>query len=266
MDSRNPVFGRTEGFAGGSVTQPAAVDAATVAQMEQSYAAPAAGAVQTRRMTYDDVVVRTGITFAVLLVGAAIGWATLDTIPSLYIIGLVGGLVLGLVNAFKKEPSPPLIMGYALLEGIFLGGISGIFEAAYPGVATQAVLGTFTVFAVALFAYRSRWIRVTPKMRRMVIIGMMSYLAFSLVNLMLMLFGVTDNAFGLRSGFLGIAVGIFAIALAAFSLVLDFDFIERGVNNGIPERYAWTAAFGLVVTLVWLYIEMLRLLAILRGE
>ncbi len=266
MDSRNPVFGRSEGFSAGPTSQAAAVDAATVAQMEQSFAGPSAGPARTGRMTYDDVVVRTGMTFVVLLVGAAIGWTTYDTIPGLYMVGFVGGLVLGLVNAFKKEPSPALIMGYAVLEGIFLGGISSFLDTLYPGIATQAVLGTFAVFAVALVAYRSRWIRVTPKSRRIFFIAIAGYLVFSVVNLFLMLFGVTDSPFGLRSGFFGVAIGILAIGLASFSLVLDFDFIERGVNQGIPERYAWTAAFGLVVTLVWLYIEILRLLAILQQE
>lgn len=264
MESRNPVFNRADAFASNSRSEP--VDAATVAQLEESFQAPPAGPVQTRRMSYDDVVVRTGITFAALLVGAFIGWTTFDTIPGLYLIGLFGGLALGLINAFKREPSPPLIIGYGFLEGIFLGGISLIFQANYPGVVTQAVLGTFAVFAVALVAYRTRWIRVTPKFRRMVIIGIFGYMAFSLVNLFVMIFGLSDNAFGLRSGLLGIGIGLLGVALASFSLVLDFDFIEKGVEQGIPERYAWTAAFGLVVTLVWLYIEILRLLAILQSE
>ena len=120
--------------------------------------------------------------------------------------------------------------------------------------------------AVALFAYRSGRIRVTPKFQRMVLIGMMGYLAFSLVNLVVMLFGVSDAAWGLRSGWLGIVAGLIGVALAAFSLVLDFDFIDKGVKNGIPEKYAWTAAFGLVVTLVWLYLELLRLIAIFSGN
>jgi len=139
-----------------------------------------------------------------------------------------------------------------------------MFQAQYQGVVQQAILGTFSVFAVALFAYRSGRIRVTPKFRRMVIIGMMGYLAFSLVNLVFVLFGSGDG-WGLRSGWLGVAAGLIGVALASFSLVLDFDFIDKGVQNGIPVKYAWTAAFGLVVTLVWLYLELLRLLAILQG-
>ena len=261
MESRNPVFARTAGMTGGRAAS-AGVDAASIQQLEQAYAGPPAGPVETGRMTYNDVIVRTSMTFGVLLVGAVIGWFT----PQLFWIGFIGGLVLGLVNAFKREPSPPLIIAYAAFMGVGLGGISLMFQAQWEGIVQQAILGTFAVFGVALFAYRSGRIRVTPKFRRMVIIGMMGYLAFSVVNLFIMLFGVTDSAWGLRSGWLGIAAGLIGVALAAFSLVLDFDFIDKGVSNGVPEKYAWTAAFGLVVTLVWLYLELLRLIAIFSGQ
>jgi len=261
MESRNPVFARSETLGSGGRVASAGIDAASIDQLEQAYAGPAAGPLQTARMTYNDVIMKTGLTFAVLLVGAGVGWV----FPQLFFVGFIGGLVLGLVNAFKKEPSPPLIIAYAALMGVGLGGLSLMFQAQYQGIVQQAVLGTFSVFAVALFAYRSGRIRVTPKFRRMVIIGMMGYLAFSLVNLVLMLFGFGDG-WGLRSGWLGIVAGLIGVTLASFSLVLDFDFIEKGVQNGIPVRYAWTAAFGLVVTLVWLYLELLRLLAILQGN
>jgi uncharacterized YccA/Bax inhibitor family protein len=261
MDTRNPIFSRSEQLAGGSRAATVGVDAAAIEQLEQAYAGPAAGPLQTDRITYNDVIVKTGMTFALVLVGAGIGWFN----PGLTIVGLIGGLVLGLVNAFKKEPSPPLILAYAALMGIGLGGISMMYQAQWDGIVQQAVLGTFSVFAVALIAYRTGRIRVTPKFQRMVIIGMFGYLAFSLLNLVLSLFGVGDG-WGLRNGWLGIVVGLVAVALAAFSLVLDFDFIDKSVQAGVRSRYAWTAAFGLVVTLVWLYLELLRLLAILQGN
>jgi len=261
MESRNPVFARSEAMAGPGRAGTAAVDAATIERLEQTYAGPSAGPLQTRRMTYNDVIVKTGMTFGVLLVGAVVGWVA----PQLFWIGFIGGLVLGLVNAFKREPSPVLIIAYGALMGIGLGGISFVFQQQWQGIVQQAVLGTLAVFAVALFAYRSGRIRVTPKFQRMVIIGMMGYLAFSLLNLVLVLFGVGDG-WGLRNGWLGIVAGLIGVALAAFSLVLDFDFIDKGVANGIPEKYAWTAAFGLVVTLVWLYLELLRLIAIFSGN
>ena len=266
MQSNNPVFNRTEAFSASR----SGLDVATprADQLEDMYAAPSATPVQTGRMTYDDVVVKTGITFAVLLAGAVIGWQ----LPQLFWIGMIVGLVLGLVNAFKREPSPPLILAYAAFEGVFVGSVSFMFEnltidgTSLQGIVAQAVLATLAVFGVSLWAYRSRRIRVTPKFQRGVLIALGGYMVFVLVNFLFQVFGSSDSPFGFRSGIFGILIGLFAVGLAAFCLILDFDFIEQGVRNGLPARYAWTAAFGLVVTLVWLYIELLQLLAILRGE
>jgi uncharacterized YccA/Bax inhibitor family protein len=266
MQSNNPVFSRTEAFSASR----AGLDAATSKpdQLEDLYAAPSATPVQTGRMTYDDVVVKTGITFVLLLVGAVIGWQ----LPQLFWIGMTVGLVLGLVNAFKREPSPALILAYAAFEGVFLGSVSFMFENmqingnSLEGIVAQAVLATLAVFGVSLWAYRSRRIRVTPKFQRGLLIAMGGYLVFVLVNFLFQVFGSSDSPFGFRTGPFGILVGLFAVGLAALLLVLDFADIENGVRNGLPARYAWQAAFGLVVTLVWLYIELLQLLAILRGE
>ncbi len=266
MQSNNPVFNRTEEFSASR----AGLDAATprADQLEDMYAAPSATPVQTGRMTYDDVVVKTGITFAVLLVGAVIGWQ----LPQLFWIGMIVGLVLGLVNAFKREPNPALILTYAAFEGLFVGSVSFMFENlqingnSLDGIVAQAILATLAVFGVSLWAYRSRRIRVTPKFQRGVLIALGGYMVFVLINFLFQIFGSSDSPFGFRSGLLGIVIGLFAVGLAAFCLILDFDSIEQGVRKGAPARFAWTAAFGLVVTLVWLYIEMLQLLAILRGE
>src|SRR5690606_8156430 len=185
--------------------------------------------------------------------------------------GLAIGLVLGLVNAFKREPSPALIAVYAAAEGLFLGGISMVFETIYPGIVLQAVLATGATFVATLLLFSSGAVRVTPKLTRFVLIALVGYALFSLVNLGIMLFGSGDSAFGLRSSVevmgipLGVIVGVFAVGLAAVCLIMDFDAIKRGVENGVPARFAWSAAFGLIVTLVWLYLEFLRLLAILRG-
>jgi len=258
MESRNPVFNRSDafsrrGYAGFSEAPPAG-------QLEEMYNAPSATGVQTGRMTIDDVVVKTGIMFAVLVPLAAVNFYLQS--PLLTFGGLIVGLVLGLVVSFKQSTNPGLILGYAAAEGLFIGGISALFEAQWGGIVAQAVLGTLSVFGVALFAYRSGRVRVTPKFQRTVLIAMGGYLVFCLINLGIVMF--TDN--NLRSGWLGIAIGLFAITLAAAMLILDFDFAEQGVKNGLPERYSWLAAFGLVVTLVWLYIEFLRLIAILRGS
>jgi uncharacterized YccA/Bax inhibitor family protein len=266
MQSRNPVFNNTPGFGGGQQAGSGTV-APSTEQLEDMYSAPSATPVQTGRMTYDDVVVKTGLTFGVLLVGAVIGWFA----PQFALVGAIVGLVLGLINAFKRNPSPALILAYAAFEGLFVGGISNVFEGMQingndlNGIVAQAVLATLAVFGVSLWAYRSKRIRVTPKFQRGVLIALGGYLVFSVVNLLFQVFGSSDSAFGFRTGIFGILIGLFAVGLAAMCLVLDFDFIEKGVQQGIPAKFAWTAAFGLTVTLVWLYVELLRLLAILRG-
>jgi uncharacterized YccA/Bax inhibitor family protein len=252
MESRNPVFGRISEFNGGT--------SAGVQELEQMYAAPSATSLHTGRLTYDDVVVKTGALFAVLLVTAAYAWFRPS--PVLLWVGLAGGLVLGLVNAFKREPSPPLILAYAAFEGLFLGTISVAFEGFYNGIVFQAVLATLATFGVMLLLYRSGKIRVTPKFQRVLLIAVGGYIVFCLVNLGIFLF----TGSSLRGGMWGLLIGAVGAGLAALMLVLDFDYIEQGVRDRIPARYAWTAAFGLAVTLIWLYIEFLRILAILRGD
>jgi uncharacterized YccA/Bax inhibitor family protein len=180
--------------------------------------------------------------------------------------------VLALVNTFKKQPSPALILAYAGLEGLFLGGLTRILDGMFPGVGLQAVIGTLSVFAVTLVLFKSGKVRATPKAMRFFMIALIGYAVFALVNMVMMMTGAVQEPFGLRTSFeifgipLGVFIGILAIGLAAFSLIMDFTSIEAGVSSGAPERFAWTAAFGLTVTLVWLYVEIIRLLSILRGE
>jgi uncharacterized YccA/Bax inhibitor family protein len=236
----------------------------TPEQLENLYAQPAAGPADTGRMSYNDVIAKTVMTLLLVVVGAAVGW----NMPALMLPGAIVGLVLGLVNSFKREPSPALILIYAAAEGLFLGGLSGVFEQMWPGIAVQAVLATLCVFAVTLALYASGKWRVTAKSMKIFMAAMIGYALFSLVNLFLMLFGVTDAMFGLRGEFplLGLGIGLLAVFLAAFSLVMDFTAITQGVQSGAPQKYSWSAAFGLTVTLVWLYVEILRILAILRGN
>ncbi|HSK54236.1 MAG TPA: Bax inhibitor-1/YccA family protein [Jiangellales bacterium] len=263
MQSNNPVFNRSDAFSGrgGVGSAPAGM---TAAELQDLYDQPSATPPVQRAgtMTYDLVVVRTAMVFALVLAGAAVGWFVA---PGLAFPAMIVGLVLGLVNAFKREPSPPLILAYGAVQGVFLGGISLWFNQMWPGVVQTAVIATLCVFGVALLAYTQRWIRVTPKFRRGVLIALGGYLVFALVSFGAAMFGVGEG-WGFRVGTFGVLVGLFAVGLAALVLVLDFDFIENGVRLGIEEKYAWTAAFGLAVTLIWLYIELLRLLAILRGE
>jgi uncharacterized YccA/Bax inhibitor family protein len=244
------------------------VEAAT---LEQMYGAPAATTRDTGRLTYDDVIVKTGGLLALLVVVAAATWFT---VPAIWPLGAVVGLVLGLVNAFKKEPSPLLITLYTIAQGVFLGGISLAFQnmttdltGNVQPIVLQAIVATFATFGAALFLFKSGKVRVTPKFTRWLLVAMVGYLAFSLVNVVMMLFGVGDGAYGpLRSGPVGVLVGLFAVGLAAASLIMDFDAIKRGVEQGAPAKMAWSAAFGLIVTLVWLYLEILRILAILQGR
>ncbi|HEV7167199.1 MAG TPA: Bax inhibitor-1/YccA family protein [Micrococcaceae bacterium] len=238
-------------------------------QLQDLYNAPSAGPVQTGRMTYDDVIVKTLGTLALVLVGAAVGWI----FPILTLPGMLVGLALGLVNSFKREPSPALIMVYAVAEGMFLGGLSGVLEGLYPGIVIQAVIGSLSVFAVTLLLFKSGKVRATPKMTKFFLIALGGYFVFSLINFGLMIFNVTNSPWGIRSMDIpgthipfGVVLGLLAVGLAAFSLIMDFTSIQRGVENGVPARYSWTAAFGLTVTLVWLYVEILRLLAIMRGN
>lgn len=219
-------------------------------------------------MTFENTLQKTVITFATLLVAAGIGWF----IPALLLPGLIIAFVLGLVNSFKKEPSPPLILAYAFFEGLAIGGLSGLMEKIESGIVSQAVLGTLCVVGVVLFLYKSGKVRATPKMTRIVLIAMLGYFLFSIVNLVLQVTGVVSDPWGLRSSVmipgteipLGIPLGIFAILLASYCLVMDFTYITEGVGNGIPERYGWTAAFGITVTVVWLYVEILRLLSFFK--
>ena len=264
MQSRNPVFNKSDAFRRRGYAASTEAPPMAASDLEQMYGAPSATGVDTGRMTMDDVVIKTGLMFAVLLPLAAVNYFLAN--PLLTFGGLIVGLVLSLVVAFKQSTNAGLILAYAGAEGLFIGGISRAFESAWDGIVPQAVLGTLAVFAAALFAYKSGRVRATPKFQRTVLIAGAGYLLFSLVNLVVIFAGGGDDNFGLRSGPFGFLIGLFAVGLAAAFLIMDFDFAEQGVRNGLPERYSWLAAFGLVVTLVWLYIEMLRLIAILRGD
>ncbi|MFI6427489.1 Bax inhibitor-1/YccA family protein [Promicromonospora sp. NPDC050880] len=238
-------------------------------ELDAMYRSPSATTADTKRMTYDDVIVKTGGLLALLVVVAAATWTLVPPamMGLVMIVGLLGGLVLGLVNAFKRNPSPALIVAYTVFEGAFLGAISLQFNTLYDGVVLQAVLGTISVFAVSLFLFKSGRVRVTAKFTRWLMFAMLGYALFSLVNLVLMWTGVLGE-FGMRSwggGLVGIVVGLIAVGLAAASLIVDFDSIKRGVEAGVPAKMAWAAAFGLMVTLIWLYLELLRLLAIVSS-
>ena len=230
--------------------------------LEEAYSGPSATSRDTGRMTVDDVVNRTGLLLAIAFATGAVTWAF--NLGALTFPAAIIGLVLGLVISFKQIMNPGVIMAYAAVEGVFLGGISQYFDARWPGIVIQAVVGTAAVTGGVLALYKSGRIKVTPQFTKMVVGATIGFFVLIMVNMVAGFF--TDGGLGLREGPLGIVVGIFAIGLASMNLVLDFDMVERGARQGIPVKWAWFAAFGIMVTLVWLYIEILRLLSILRGD
>ncbi|MGW0706080.1 Bax inhibitor-1/YccA family protein [Streptomyces sp. NPDC002643] len=291
MRSSNPVFSRRgfsrdNGYAGFN-TAPQAGGAAVGTQgnpyaqqganpyatnpyaQQAPQGAPPQAPVRSGAMTMDDVVVRSAMTLGTVVVGAVLAWALLPVSPSSYGLAVGAALiafVLAMVQSFKRKASPALILTYAAFEGVFLGVLSEMFNSQWSGAPFQAVLGTMAVSGATLLVYKAGWIRVTARYAR---IGMTIAIAFILVlavNLLLVVFGLAPDG-GLRSmGPLGAVVGIIAILLGAFFLTLDFKQIEDGIAYGAPRDEAWLAAFGLTMTLVWIYIEMLRLVAIFSGD
>jgi uncharacterized YccA/Bax inhibitor family protein len=212
-------------------------------------------------MTLDDVVSKTGLLVLVAAVTGAISW-TLDVGYGLAFLAMLVGFGLAMVNTFKRAVSPGLVLAYAAVEGVFLGAISHALEYRYPGVVLQAVVGTGVAFAVMLGLYRSGRVRVTPRFTKVVVGAALAYLVLMLGNLVFRMFGGGFNAWG---GGLGLLTAGIGIVLACLFLTLDFDMVDQSIRAGVPERESWRAAFGLMVTLVWLYFEMLRLISILRN-
>jgi uncharacterized YccA/Bax inhibitor family protein len=237
-------------------------------QLQDLYNQPSAGPVQMQRVTLDDVVMKTlGLFSIVLLVGAATWYTVAGSINlslPLMLGGMFGSLAVGLVIAFKKTISVPLIVLYAVLEGVLVGAISEVFEQRWPGVVTTAVIATVCTFAGMLLGYKSGLIKVTDKSRRIFGMAILGYLLFGLVNVAAAFMGVGGGwGFG-GTGPMGIVISVLGVGLASYSLAIDFDSVDRAVKAQLPEKYSWLLAHGLIVTLVWLYLEILRLLARMR--
>ncbi|MEU1998629.1 Bax inhibitor-1/YccA family protein [Nocardia gamkensis] len=230
----------------------------------------------TRSMTIDDVVTKTGITLAVLALSAIVSYgltnANTSLAPLFVIVGGLVGLVLVLVATFaNKMDNPVLVLSYAVAEGLFLGALSFMFtNVEFGGVGGsaligQAVLGTFGVFAGMLVVYKTGAIRVTPRFTRIIVGAMIGILVLMLGNLVASFF--IDGGLGLRDGGpLAIVFSLVVIAIAAFSFLLDFDAADQLIRAQAPERAAWGVALGLTVTLVWLYVEILRLLSYFQND
>ncbi|KAA1418754.1 Bax inhibitor-1/YccA family protein [Nocardioides humilatus] len=285
MQSNNPVFRRSEEFnrAGGGYGQ---ASYQGYAQSPQGYGeqpgtyAPVAPA-SSDRMTIDTVVQSTAITLGVLVVAAAVTWigtgditddpaGAIPALSAALTIGALGAFALSMVNSFKRVISPALVIAFAVFEGVALGALSKFYDAVYGadgsmgGIVVQAVLGTFAAFGGTLAAYKFFDIQVGQKFRTFVISAMFGMVALSLLEIVLGLFG---QGLGLYdNGAMGALFAVLGLVLGVFMLILDFDFIEQGIRNGIPARESWRASFALTVSLVWIYTNLLRILAILQDN
>ncbi|MBS43869.1 MAG: hypothetical protein CMH83_12055 [Nocardioides sp.] len=285
MQSNNPVFRRSEEFqrtgAGGYgnpstwSTGQGQQDPYGAPQGYEGYQPPQAPA-QTGRMTIDSVVQTTAISLAVVVAFAAATWiitpdlTSTDALGPLYgalMIGSLGAFALSMVNSFKREVSPALVLAFCALEGVALGAFSKVIQSVYGGednIVVQAVIGTFAAFAGTLAAYKFFEIKVGDKFRTFVIAAMFGMVALGLLEMVLSLFSAQLGLFGF--GGIGLLFAIGGLVLGVFMLILDFDFVEQGVRNGLPEKESWRASFALTVSLVWIYTNLLRILAILNQD
>jgi uncharacterized YccA/Bax inhibitor family protein len=227
-----------------------------------------------QRITYADVMVKSAIMFAIAVVMAFAGWMITEAMPGVGTLLVFGAMIatigLGLVNALKRQVSPPLTILYAAVSGIFLGSISYWYnqialQSDYEGLVLQAVLATFTTFGVMLLLYGTGIVKVNNKFMKFMLVAMVSYLFIGIASFVAAMFGVGGGWGFYGVGTLGLLLCIFGVGLAAFSLMLDFEAIKQGVAMGLPERESWRMSFGLLVTLVWLYLEFLRLFAIIAA-
>jgi uncharacterized YccA/Bax inhibitor family protein len=230
---------------------------------QQYQGAPA----DSRPMTLDDVIVKTSITLGVVVLFAALAWwKTPDNLVTpVFLAGALLAFVMAMVLSFSRKINPVLVMVYAAFEGVFLG-IGSEFIAKIvgdSGIIVQAILATMVTAGLTLATYKYFAIKVTPKFTKMVIIGTMGFAGVILINFIASLFGYNSGIGGF--GPMGLLFAALGAGLAVFNLILDFDMVEQGVRAGAPQNEAWRAAFGLTVTLVWLYWNLLRILAILRG-
>ena len=276
MQSNNPVFRRSEEFNRGGANTSYASDPSQWSVGTPGGTGLAPAPTSTGPMTIDSVVQKTAFTIGTVILFALATWIltpdvdvdsatnNLGGLIAAVTIGSLGAFALSMVNSFKRQVSPPLILAFAALEGVALGALSKLFNLAYPGVVTGAVLGTFAAFAGTLIAYKVLNIKVSDKFRRGVMAAVFGMVALSLLSLVLSLFGVDMGLFS--GGALGAVFSIAGLVLGIFMLILDFDFVEQGIANRIPEVESWRAAFAMTVSLVWIYTNLLRLLAIFSSD
>ena len=233
----------------------------------------------SRPMTLDDVLVRTGASFGVMVLAAAALWfwgvndltANAGTMLTISSVSALVAFALVLVSSFRRKPSAAITLGYSFFEGLFIGGVSAFFEYSYPGIVVQALIGTVAVFVTCLVLFKSGLVRVNSKFMKILLLGMVSIIVYRLLAMVLAM--VTPSSavgnidqitvMGLP---LGLLVGLFAVIFGAMSLISDFDMVREGVRLGVDKDMSWSCALGIMVTVVWLYVEILRILAILRDN
>tara|TARA_Y100001970_G_scaffold267420_1_gene357438 strand:+ start:1897 stop:2625 length:729 start_codon:yes stop_codon:yes gene_type:complete len=217
----------------------------------------------TDTMTIDGTVNKTSICLLIMFFTAFYTWSNQS--PALMMLGVFGGLIMALITIFKKHLAPKTVPIYAALEGLFLGGVSSIFEQMYPGIASQAIFITFGILGALLIAYKSKLIKPTENFKLGIFAATGGIALIYLVNFIMSFFGSSIPLVSSNSNY-GIIFSVAVVIIAALNLVLDFDFIEQGAENGAPKYMEWYGAFGLLVTLIWLYLEILRLLAKLQSR
>ncbi len=287
MQSSNPIFTRSEGFngrVGATDTYPGQSTGYTDPSQWGTGTPGAPGTpithVDQGRMTIDSVVQKTGLTLFVVVIFAAATWfltpeltseTAMGSLYAISMVGALGGFVLAMVNSFKAIISPALVLAYAAFEGLFVGAFSKVVESIFVqpgqepgGLVIGAVLGTMAAVAGTLAAYKFFNIQVGDRFRKWVMGALLGFVAVIILDVVLGFFGASFGFNGF--GAMGLLFSVIGLGLGVLMLILDFDFVERGIAAGLPERESWRAAFGLTVTIVWIYIEMLRILAILRGD
>ncbi len=291
MQSNNPVFRNSDEFNGrsanaygnqvygGSGTAHQGYGTSTAPDPSTwSVGTPGDTRASTGPMTIDSVVQKTGLSLLVVLVAAFATWIltpslgdpnsplssnAISQLSAAMAVGGLGAFALSMVNSFKRVISPALVLAFCALEGVALGAFSKFFDYQYGGgIVIQAVLGTFAAFAGTLAAYKFFDIKVSTKFRRFTISAMFAMVGLGILELVLSMFGASIGLYGFSG--IGLLFAIAGLVLGVFMLILDFDFVENGIRAGLPERESWRAAFGLTVSLVWIYVNLLRILAIMR--
>jgi uncharacterized YccA/Bax inhibitor family protein len=235
---------------------------ATIEKAQAEYDAQFDSIVSAQKMTIGGTAIKIAGLFTLVLAGAFVAW-NVPAVQDLMLPSVFVALGLAMWITFSKKVRPGAVIAYAVIEGIFIGAISFFFEQAYPGIVMNAVIGTLTTAGAMFTAYSMGWVKVNARFTRVMTFALIGYAGFAVVNLLV---GMFTNSAGVYSSQFAWLAGLVGVGLAAFTLNLDFEDISQGAAQGLPREYEWKAAFGLLVTMVWLYLEILRLLAIFNRD